>query len=336
MMARFNMLLVAALVAFACCRAGQAQQPCQLIMDANNIWIRAGESPMLQYRYRGVPFKPYVKELYSPGGVNVLLDAPHDHLHHHGLMFAVGVDGENFWEETPTAGRQNHMAFEDVYVGKHFISPFVGLPAARLKERVSWRDATSQSRLLERRTIGVRQTSTPGTSALATVVTWTSELRVPEGKQMATLGGSHYFGLGMRFPRSMDGTGQFLNADGKEATIFRGEERLVQSNWCAYQVMAEGRRVTVAMFGNCGSRRRPTTWFTMAKPFAYMSATLGLHEEPLEIRSPLPLILMYAVAIWDRHVSPVQIDAYYREWALLDWPINNHRSQDAEQTDKSK
>ena len=54
----------------------QAQQPVQLTMDVNNIWIRADESPILQYRYHKVPFKPYVKELYSPAGVNVLLDAP--------------------------------------------------------------------------------------------------------------------------------------------------------------------------------------------------------------------------------------------------------------------
>ena len=68
----------------------QAQQPpLQVTVDANSIWIQAGKSPVLQYRYGDVPFKPYIKELYTPGGLNILLDAPPDHLHHHGLMFAL-------------------------------------------------------------------------------------------------------------------------------------------------------------------------------------------------------------------------------------------------------
>ena len=85
-----------------------------------------------------------------------------------------------------------------------------------------------------------------------------------------TLSGSHYFGLGMRFVRSMDG-GEFFNADGKEGTIFRGEERLVRSNWCAYTAAIDGKPVTVAMLGHPDNPRHPTTWFTMAKPFAYLS-----------------------------------------------------------------
>ncbi|MHC4656117.1 MAG: DUF6807 family protein, partial [Planctomycetota bacterium] len=61
-----------------------------------------------------VPFKPYVQQLFSPAGVNILRDAPADHLHHHALMFAVKVNGVNFWEETPTAGKQLHKFFTDV------------------------------------------------------------------------------------------------------------------------------------------------------------------------------------------------------------------------------
>jgi hypothetical protein len=158
-------------------------------------------------------------------------------------------------------------------------------------------------------------------------------LRVPKDKQSVALTGSHYFGLGMRLPRSMDETGKFLNADGKEGTVFRGEERLVQSNWCAYQVTADGKPVTIAMFGPS----RPaglTTWFTMAKPFAYMSATLRLHERPLELRTSLRL--RYGVAIWDRHLLPVQINAFYREWAHLDWLPDKKPAQAADRTEKSE
>src|SRR5690606_22625381 len=60
------------------------------------------------YRWAGVPFKPYVRELTTPSGTNVIRDAPADHLHHHGLMFAVTVDGVNFWEEAASSGVQRH------------------------------------------------------------------------------------------------------------------------------------------------------------------------------------------------------------------------------------
>jgi len=81
--------------------------------DGSLITISSGSRPVLSYKYGKVPFKPYVRELFSPAGVNVLLDAPHDHLHHHALMYAVTVEGINFWEESQRPGRQQHRSFAD-------------------------------------------------------------------------------------------------------------------------------------------------------------------------------------------------------------------------------
>ena len=50
-------------------------------------------------------------QLYTPAGVAVLRDAPADHLHHHGLMFALGIEGVSFWEERPASGRQVSRSF---------------------------------------------------------------------------------------------------------------------------------------------------------------------------------------------------------------------------------
>ena len=69
----------------------------------------AGVNPVI-YRVDGVPFKPYVEKLFTPSGTNILRDAPSDHLHHHGLMFAVRVNGINFWEEKPDSGKQEHVS----------------------------------------------------------------------------------------------------------------------------------------------------------------------------------------------------------------------------------
>ena len=56
----------------------------------------AGKS-LLVYSFASNQFKPYVKELRTLRGANVLLDSPADHLHHHGLMYAIRINGTNFW-----------------------------------------------------------------------------------------------------------------------------------------------------------------------------------------------------------------------------------------------
>ena len=128
------------------------------------------------------------------------------------------------------------------------------------------------------------------------------------------LTGSHYFGLGMRFLESLDTGGQFLNAAGQTGDTVRGSEQLVRADWCAYTAEADGKPVTIAMFGHPENLRHPTHWFTMTTPFAYLAATLNLHKEPLEVASDKPLVLHYAVAVWDGRIDKSKIDQVYRRW----------------------
>ncbi len=281
----------------------------EITLDANIVTIQTGGTPLLTYRYGDVSFKPYFKELFTPGGVNALLDSPPDHVHHHGLMLACEVDKIDFWGEvagqTPL-GRQGHRRFSDVAVS--------GLPDchwASFAESISWYPETGSDPVLsERRTVIAGRAGQPA----ATLLRWKSELAVPGDKGSVVLSGSHYHGLGMRFIRSMDNDGEFRNPDNDPGVIFRGEERLLRSRWCAYTAKADGRLVTVAMFDHPHNPRHPATWFTMAEPFAYMSATMRLHEEPLEIMRGDTLVLHYAVVLWDERPETPQIDDLYSLW----------------------
>jgi hypothetical protein len=123
----------------------------------------------------------------------------------------------------------------------------------------------------------------------------------------------------MRFLKSMDTGGTLFNAEGKAGEVVRGSEKLVRANWCAYTAKANGKVVTVAMFGHPDNLRHPTQWFTMTKPFAYLSATLNLHRKPLKILSGKPLELHYAVVVWDNRVEKQQVQKVY------DWWINNNK-----------
>ncbi len=283
-----------------------AENLMRITTEENIISVYTGDSVLMRYHYRDVPFKPYVQQLFSPRGVNVLRDAPSDHLHHHALMFAVAVDGVNFWEEQQAPGRQVHQSLAEVKIGRRN-----DVPGAGFTEQLNWFNPRNQELLLkESRTIEICQLDEFKT----TLLNWQSTLAVPSGKESVTLTGSHYFGLGMRFMKSMDTGGQFRNAAGKAGDVVRGDEQLVQARWCSYSAEANGKLVTVAMFGHPDNLRHPTLWFTMTKPFAYLSATLNLHREPLKVTSDKPLVLRYAAAVWDNRVENEQIENVYNWW----------------------
>jgi len=281
-----------------------AEEPMRITIESDTVSVHKGQQNLLCYRYEDVPFKPYVQQLYSPSGINVLRDAPHDHLHHHALMYAIAVDGINFWEEQNAPGRQQHKRFSDIKVEKNGNGSEAGLA-----ELIDWINPGSKELLLrEHRKINVCQLED------ATLLSWQSSFRVPTGKKSVTLSGSHYFGLGMRFLESMDKGGEFLNAVGQAGDIVRGTERIARADWCAYLAKADGKPVTVTMFGHPENLRHPTYWFTMTVPFAYLAATLNLYKEPLEVTSKKPLVLQYAVAVWDGQVDKSKIDQVYHHW----------------------
>jgi hypothetical protein len=285
---------------------GLAEEPMCITIDANSVSINEGQRNLLCYRYEDVPFKPYVQKLFTPSGINVLRDAPHDHLHHHALMYAVAVDGVNFWEEQNEPGRQLHKCFDDMGIGKDG-----SIPQAGFTEQIDWINPRSRELLLkERRTINVKSIE----NMKATLLNWQSSLAVPPGKKSMTLSGSHYFGLGMRFLESMDKGGQFLNAADATGEVVRGTERITRANWCAYTAEADGRSVTIAMFGHPENLRNPTYWFTMTAPFSYLAATLNLYREPLVVTSDKPLVLRYAVVVWDGRIDKSKIDQVYHSW----------------------
>jgi hypothetical protein len=316
-MKRFNsntsiLSLLTSLIILPVSNVACAPDPMRVVMDQNVVSLYEDDNVLLRYSYKDVPFKPYVKELFTPGGVNVLLDAPADHLHHHALMFAVTADGTEFWAEQSDAGgpgRQAHQSFDEVKVERRG-----GVRFAGFSQRIDWQNPQSgQLVLKEIRTIEIRNFAKPK----AVLLTWQPHFEVPDANESVTLSGSHYQGLGLRFVRSMDLEGEFRNADGKAGVVFRGEERLVRSRWCAYTAKADGKDVTVAMFDHPRNERHPATWFMMNKPFAYLSATLALHEQPLKVESDNPLVLRYAVALWDGRIEDAKIEELYKRWAAM-------------------
>lgn len=307
---RFSMIVVA-MIAGTTATSGQIRAaeraPLQVPSGPTNVTIRADGRTLLEYRAAASPMKPYVERLFSPGGVQVLRDLVPDHKHHHGLMFALGANGVNFWEETAGAGTEKPRGDLD-----HAVGSVLDAPCTRIIQTLDWTDAHGKKLLVERREIGG---TAPKGPAPVTLVLWNSEFSPAEGVDAVKLDGHHYYGLGMRFVKSMDTGGRFFNASKEPGDIVHGSERLVAAKWCAYTAKAEGKPVTVAIFDHPSNPRHPNKMFTMTPPFAYLSATLNLWKEPLLLKAGGKLKLSYAVAVWDGETPAEQIESLYEKWS---------------------
>lgn len=264
----------------------------------------------MRYRHADVRMKPYVDRLFTPGGVQVLRDSAPDHPHHHGLMFALSVDGVDFWGEVGRGyGKQVQREIGDVKTASQN-----GVRRVHFAQTLDWVGPESDKPLLiERRKIGEYRAEDLG----ATLIEWNSILQAPPGKESIKLTGHHYFGLGMRFVESMDRDGRFFNSDDRQGEVVRGDERLTPAKWCAYTAKADGRPVTIALFDHPDNLRHPARMFTMSKPFAYLSATMNEWKEPVVVKAGEPLELRYAAALWDGEVDKAAVERLYRRWLKL-------------------
>lgn len=279
----------------------------QTVCDKDTVTIKDGDRVSLVYRRTPGPFKVYVKAMYTPGGLQVLRDSPHDHVHHHALMYAIGAEETDFWGEAPQhkPGKQVPRGEGDVSVEK-----VDGKRCAIIRQTIDWIGVNGNRLLLEKRAITLDPDSIPGASLL----TWDSQFEVAEGRSSTRLWGRKYFGLGVRFVTSMDKVGEFLHGAGEPSQSAGGADTTLHANWCAYTAPVDAKPVTFAMFDHPKNPRHPAAWFTMTSAFAYMSATLNLDKEPMTVVAGKPIHLRYGVVLWDGKIGGEQIERAYKGW----------------------
>jgi hypothetical protein len=266
---------------------------------SSKIILKSGDKVIADYRFRNVPFKPYIEKLRTPLGRNILRDAPYDHLHHHGLMFAIAINGCNFWEEhTPKHGKEKTVS----------INPQPDTETSSLESELEWVNSESKILVKENRKISV---SVEGN---VTLLDWQTTLNTGEQGVMLDKSNHHYFGLGLRFDQTMDKNGRFFSdSASNEFDVVRGDEHLTKCKWMAYTAKLNGEPVTVAVFGH-PSNPIPTMAFTMGhtgKNFAYLGITLNLHRQPVEMKPNSSLTFRYRVAVWDGEVTPETVSKIF-------------------------
>ncbi len=252
------------------------------------------------------PNKPYVAQLFAPAGGSIPLldDAPEDHFHHHALMYAIGVDETDFWAEKgiDNAGRQEPTP------------PIEGVQDGGFVSKLNWLSADGKALVDETRKVRVRATGKDAN--VFHVLDWQSSIRPAASRDSVRLWGARYFGLGMRFLPAWTGRAGFLwqGSDGLPET--GSPEKNTPGEWCAVVCEIAGNDITVLMIDH-PANPRPASWFTMAIPFCYLSATLGLDAKPIELAAGESLDLRYGIAVFRGPAERGRLGKLAAEWRSL-------------------
>ncbi len=283
--------------------------------EPTSIALKLGNRPVLKYLFAHTQYKPYVSELYTTRGFNVLRDAPFDHHHHHALMYGIRVNGVNFWEETSGSGVQRVISTEPPS-----FSSVQGRPCAVIRQELHWLAAQDAFLPLNRRTPLLVEhrtlTVTVDEKAAETAVLWRSAFEVPGKTNEVTLAGANYHGLGMRFLAELDRVSLHLSPSGNP-DVANNHDVVEQHPWQAVLFGTPGNPATVAMFGAPANVRGEPFFFAMTNHFAYLAATQRLDKEPLVYKSGDRFEIGYLVTLYPDLKSKEALSARWEEFKTL-------------------
>lgn len=275
---------------------------------ATNAWIVSHKGqPLLRYLFNPRQYKPYVAEFSAPGGRNILRDAPSDHLHHHALMYAIKVNGLNFWEEVSGNGVERVVETTATESGG----------TATLRQLIQWvapqdaflADTTPTALLIEHRTLILTVDATTRESALE----WKAEFEVGNKTNEVTLTGANYHGLGMRFLQQLDAHANHSYA-GRKPDLTNNRQEVSSAKWASVSFAAPDQPATIALVPHPANARGDGAFFSMLTPFAYLAATQGLDRQPLVYHSGDKFTLRYLVLLYPEVKSTEALEARVRRW----------------------
>jgi hypothetical protein len=281
--------------------------------EQGELEMRFKERRLLLYAFGPQQYKPYVRALCSLKGHDILRDAPPDHLHHHGLMYAIRVNGVNFWEETGQPGYERPVNLLPPQSGH----TAAGLPQATFTQLIHWvanrdrsvADTTSAALLVERRTLVLTVDETAQEVALE----WRGDFEAGPAAPKVTLAGASYHGLGLRLPKEFDHVARHQNSENLPYPT-EGKGDVTSARWSCVSGTTEGEQISISLLGSPAAQRGPLKFFTMLDAFAYLAATQGLDKEPLEYSAGEKFSLRYLLTIHGSPPTPQSLNERQQLW----------------------
>ena len=305
-----------ALLLVLACSSAAAEPPISIDskVDVGQLVVNCKGRKLLVYAFATNQFKPYVRELYTLRGENVLRDSPPDHQHHHGLMYAVYVNGINFWEERDAPGIEKHVELP-LHTARIDAD---GTPVGSFIEIIHWlaptnktaSDTLAAALLIEQRTLTVTVDEKNQEVALL----WDSAFQVGPNAGKVTIHGPNYDGLGLRLPESFNHVAKFQNSADQPYTG-QNSQNVIAARWTSVSGVMDGRDVMLVLCGRPDNARGDGFFFSMLDPFAYLSATQGVDKKPLEYSAGDKFNLSYLLTVHSENKPPEFVRQRYERWA---------------------
>ena len=280
--------------------------------DGKRWEVTYNGKPVCVYNYAPETRKPYIQELHTLRGENLLRDNVADHPHHHGLMYAIMVNGLDYWAETPGSGLQR--AAGGVETTSRTMN---GRTEASFKHRIHWVAEADRARAGDERNAVLiedrRLTLMIEEASDEVALRWQSDFRFGGRTNKVELTGREYLGLGMRFLAELDSVTAH-NIGGTTPDLSGMKQDVSPAPWGAVTFNKPGQHATIAVFGNPANARGVANYFTMARPFAYLSATQRLDKEPLNYKSGDTWKLDYLVTVHGEIKSTDFLNTRATQW----------------------
>jgi hypothetical protein len=211
-------------------------------------------------------------------------------------MYAIKVNGTTFWEEPPDSGIQKPIGM----ISRELGITKAGLPQASFSHMIHWLDKgakestnSANAWLIERRTL----TLTVDEQDQEVALQWEAMFQVGQAATQVVLAGDNYNGLGMRFRKELGWFTTHSNA--RNGPDLRSAAYDVsQARWSAVTFSALLHTIAVALFGDPANARGDAYFFTMLKPFTYLSATQGIDTQPLKYSQGETFSLRYLITVY--------------------------------------
>ncbi len=248
--------------------------------------LRERGAPALVYNY-GPQHRPgapenqrrccYIFPVYTPAGVSMLDDFPHDHWHHRGLFWA--------WPLVETAGKNYDLWMAMTAAHRSEKTPVVAAAGgeARLEAQNLWR-AGGRDIVRE----NVRLTVFPAQVAVREFdmgLTWEA-LTAPVTLRGSPTREKSYGGLGARFAGRQ---GTILRADGE---VLAKDEDLIPRRWAELEGVYGGKRAVLRITPDAKNPGVPHQWCLRAYGFvgpSFPGRTATVDGYTLEPGKPLTL-----------------------------------------------
>jgi hypothetical protein len=142
---------------------------------------------------------------------------------------------------------------------------------------------------------------------------WRSQFEVGTKTNTVVLSGANYHGLGMRFVKELDPLAVHFTSDGP-TQLDNNRQDVAPHPWEAISFQSPAHPATIAVFGGPANAHGAAHFFAMRTPFAYLSATQNLDQEPLTYHQGDRFALDYLVTIYPEVKTAGALSARAQRW----------------------